>query len=307
MRRKQKKILLLVLGSLVLAIALLFYGPFPAFRELWINTAMNTSRHKFLAQWLYTDKYISKVLQTNLVSTDQRTDDAPLSSNGSRATQFAEIEGKYYKGYLIKIDDPASVSLAGALDEKGALLETLVGQSGAAGGINASGYIADDLRGTPSGYCVRDGAVVRQAVDSHPDQKHIIGGMDENNRLRVGSFASAELPSLQWRWAVEFGPVLVVNGNKTEITPKAGGLAPRTAIGQTKSGAILLLVVDGRRHSSLGATYLDLQVILHANGAVNAMVLDGGSSSSMVYEGELMNSPSNGVSDRHLPNAIVYG
>ena len=301
-----KSALIILLCIPLLLFVSLFYGPFPAFRELWINTAMNTSRHKYLAQWFYTDKYIAQVLETNRISSNKKTDEVYVKPSQNQSIQYSEVKGKYYTGYIIKIGDPSVVRLVAATSERGALLENLVTQADATGGINASGYIADNLRGIPCGYCVLDGRVANVASELYAGQKLAIGGMDTQNRLIVGSYTLSELALLQMRWAVEFGPVLVVNGEKTEITSQAGGLAPRTAIGQTQNGAILLLVVDGRQRTSIGATYADLQTILYANGAVNAIVLDGGSSSSMVYDGQLVNSPSNGTADRLLPNAIVY-
>jgi exopolysaccharide biosynthesis protein len=110
----------------------------------------------------------------------------------------------------------------------------------------------------------------------------------------------------QYLWAFEFGPLLIVNGEKTELTSFSGGLAPRTAIGQTAEGHVLLVVADGRQKTSIGATFQDMQAILFANGAVNAINLDGGSSTTMVYQGRVTNSPSDGDAERLLPNAILF-
>ena len=63
---------------------------------------------------------------------------------------------------------------------------------------------------------------------------------------------------------------------------------PRTAIGQRADGAVLMLVIDGRQASSLGATYADLIKVMLDYGAVNAINLDGGSSSLMYYKGEYL-------------------
>ena len=65
------------------------------------------------------------------------------------------------------------------------------------------------------------------------------------------------------------------------------GANPRTAIGQRADGTVLLLVTDGRGASGhLGATASDLIEVLSKYGAVNAANLDGGSSSSMYYNGK---------------------
>ena len=70
------------------------------------------------------------------------------------------------------------------------------------------------------------------------------------------------------------------------IKGQGSGANPRTAIGQRADGAILLLVTDGRGASGhLGATASDLISVMQEYGAVNAANLDGGSSSTMVYNG----------------------
>lgn len=288
----------------VLLFLLLFYGPIPAFRTLWIQTAMHTSSNKFLAQWLYTDRYIQKVLQENRVVTDEKTDASLIRiENPDETIQLEELDGNYYRGYLIEVDDPSRISLVPAHMEEGEVLEDIIARAEAVGGINAGGYLSDRQQGLPDAFCVADCAVLRPA-NSHL-KSHIVGGMDKENCLLVGNYSSQELEQTDYRWAVEFGPVLIVNGEQPRITEAAGGLAPRTAIGQTADGAVLLVVVDGRQPKSIGATYLDLQRIFAKHGAINAIVLDGGSSCSMMYGGRMINSPSSMTEARRLPNAIV--
>ena len=105
--------------------------------------------------------------------------------------------------------------------------------------------------------------------------------------------------------AVSFrpGPILIQNGRMG--TNLGGGLNPRTCIGQTADGTILLLVVEGRRPDSLGATYDDLARIMAEYGAVNAANLDGGSSSEMYYNGESIIRNSSYFGARRLPNVIL--
>ncbi|MBQ2042322.1 MAG: phosphodiester glycosidase family protein, partial [Firmicutes bacterium] len=78
------------------------------------------------------------------------------------------------------------------------------------------------------------------------------------------------------------------NGQRRELNGGMGsGANPRTAIGQTADGRMLLLVTDGRgANGHLGATASDLIDIMDAYGAVNAANLDGGSSTCMYYNGE---------------------
>ena len=74
-----------------------------------------------------------------------------------------------------------------------------------------------------------------------------------------------------------------------QLNGAGSGANPRTVIGQRADGAILLLVTDGRGASGhLGATAQDLINVMQQYGAVNAANLDGGSSSSLYYDGEYL-------------------
>jgi len=80
---------------------------------------------------------------------------------------------------------------------------------------------------------------------------------------------------------------LIINGEEREVNGSGSGANPRTAIGQRKDGSVLLLVTDGRgANGHLGATAADLIEIMSEYGAVNAANIDGGSSSSMYYDGK---------------------
>jgi exopolysaccharide biosynthesis protein len=188
-------------------------------------------------------------------------------------------------------------------DSQGVLLEDFVKDHKALGGINASGYTSDTERGKTWGNSIVGGDMISRCPR---EDTHIMGGFTGEYKLVVGSFTDAEIPEKNYLWAFEFGPILVVNGEKTPLTEFSGGLAPRTAIGQTPDGAVLLVTADGRRIDSFGATYKDMQTILYANGAVNAIGLDGGSSSTMVYQGLVINRPSDKDEERRLPNAILF-
>jgi exopolysaccharide biosynthesis protein len=100
------------------------------------------------------------------------------------------------------------------------------------------------------------------------------------------------LPDSQWRASDQKG-----NGG--------WGIQPRTAIGQTIDGKVLMLVIDGRQVGSIGATLKNVQDIMLEHGAYNAANLDGGSSTVMYYQGELLNKPCSIKGERLLPDAFV--
>ena len=80
---------------------------------------------------------------------------------------------------------------------------------------------------------------------------------------------------------------------------------PRTAIGLTADGRVLIVVVDGRQGSSSGMSLLELaQFMANRLGAEVAMNLDGGGSSTMAVRGALANHPGDGF-ERAVSSAVL--
>ncbi len=128
-------------------------------------------------------------------------------------------------------------------------------------------------------------------------------------KLVLGNMNAAKAKELNIRDCVSIsnhiGPFLIVNGEAQDIVGIAGGTNPRTAIGQTADGKILLLAVDGRQPNSIGATFSDLQDIMAQYGAVNASTMDGGTSTQMYYDGEVINVPYSPTGPRSCPTAFL--
>jgi len=111
--------------------------------------------------------------------------------------------------------------------------------------------------------------------------------------------------------ALGAGPMLVKNG-VPYVTTKieefgsdvAGGRAPRTALGVTKNGHVLFVVVDGRQQNSIGLTLVEMAFLLQELGAEAAINLDGGGSSEMVLNNRIVNAPSDGH-ERALGAALL--
>jgi hypothetical protein len=91
--------------------------------------------------------------------------------------------------------------------------------------------------------------------------------------------------------------------------PSAGSLCqvnPRTGIGVTRDGRLLLVVVDGRRpRYSIGLTMIAFARLMKRLGAVEAVNLDGGGSSTMVVRGKVVNRPSDGPRQRNVTSAAL--
>ena len=70
-----------------------------------------------------------------------------------------------------------------------------------------------------------------------------------------------------------------------------GGRNPRTAIGYTKDNHLIMLTADGREGSSIGLTLMELAQLMKEFGCINAMNLDGGGSTVMYVNGQVVNKP----------------
>ena len=92
------------------------------------------------------------------------------------------------------------------------------------------------------------------------------------------------------------GPYLVKNNEVfVDMTAQKlsaiGGRNPRTAIGYTKDNHLIMLTADGREGASIGLTLIELANLMKEFGCVNAMNLDGGGSTVMYLQGNVVNKP----------------
>ncbi|MBM3715337.1 MAG: phosphodiester glycosidase family protein, partial [Actinobacteria bacterium] len=105
---------------------------------------------------------------------------------------------------------------------------------------------------------------------------------------------------------LSFGPAIVEDGqvvdgiDSVEVDTNVGnhsiqGDQPRTAVGVIDENHLVFVVVDGRQEGySEGVTLPELADIMLSLSATTAYNLDGGGSSTMYFNGEVVNSPSNG-------------
>jgi exopolysaccharide biosynthesis protein len=110
-------------------------------------------------------------------------------------------------------------------------------------------------------------------------------------------------------WDVMGGsPILVANGARvvgTCTTSFCSSRNPRTGVGVTADGKILMAVVDGRQAGwSVGVSLPKFAAIFRKLGAVSALNLDGGGSSTMVVRGDVVNRPSSGH-ERSVSTALM--
>lgn len=111
--------------------------------------------------------------------------------------------------------------------------------------------------------------------------------------------------------AIGGGPVLVRDGlpvfraNEAFTTSQIAPRAPRTAVGQLGDGRVLLVAVDGRQAGySIGMTTFEMAQTMIRLGAVRAMALDGGGSTTLAFDGNVLNQPSDGR-ERPIATALM--
>lgn len=163
------------------------------------------------------------------------------------------------------------------------------------------------------GYVVRSGVVYRTSASAGTEALAIMA--DGSFRIveegQVSAEALAEEGALH---VLSFGPALLVDG-EIAVTPedevgKAMEDNPRTAIGMYEPEHYVLLVSDGRTRESEGLTLYELAEFMQGLGLTTAYNLDGGGSSTMVFQGEIINNPTtNGrkITERSVSDIVYIG
>ena len=144
---------------------------------------------------------------------------------------------------------------------------------------------------------LRPGSVV---LSGHGNSAEFLKTLKVGSRIEIKQSLEQEEAD-KAKHVIGAGPLLVSNG-KASVTAEeeqfpadiAAGRAPRTAIGLKADGGILLVVAEGRSDVSAGLTLDELADYMIKLGAKEAMNFDGGGSSEMVLNKEIMNNPSDG-------------
>ena len=335
-------------------------------RSIWIETAMTTASHQWLATALFPQSRVdevmsAKVVQTDIISTPELMnktperlyasaeitsipslseileDDVPMfdpveekeeeldyiidkqgnkiDSHGNKIIvddqeqdiRIVEFKTAGYTGRILMVDDPSRVVVTTTKSKgtRGQFLKEHVEKADGIAGINANGFSdagGNGHGGEIIGWTVSEGKPWGAGSKSH----YISAGFDTSDRFIVGNMSDFEKYNM--RDLSQWMPALVVDGDQKVSGTAGWGVQPRTAIAQTKTGQVLFAVVDGRQPGhSLGITVGELADILVEYGAYNAALCDGGSSSTMIYDGEMVGKVSTFRKDtgRFLPNAWV--
>ena len=317
-RRSNKKIykttiLFIFLDILVAACFFIMYGPWPKIRNLYVNTAMKTMSHQYLANVFYSNEKIGEIMASNyFVAFEEHTNTEDIVIDTKEKTSYKdkyeeelftrENPDDLYKlinlkvgtsnGYLVAIYEPEKVRLISTkkfnIGGYGEKISTMCNRYNGivcinGGGFQDNGYGSD----IPIGIVIQEGQLTWGDINARDN----IIGLTKDGILKLMSNATANEALEEGVYdAMIFGPFLIVNGKPLEIHGDPWGQAPRVAIAQRQDGVLLFLVVDGENYIN-GASLQDMVDILLRYGAYNAANLDGGQSSSLTINGKLYNNP----------------
>lgn len=313
---------LLLVAGLYLVMVMLVHGPSKHAAELFVVSVRETSAIGFLANWFYSEEEIQEIMERNSIKdTDDVTDPSLFEKpdegdnkvdDNTPDIEVIDIKGSTYRGKLMIIKDPSRV-FVGTVPQFGEISGNTVAEMaqryGAVAGINGGEFVDGTSKGTftgmPVGLVMTDGQIKNGAEGV----MYHVTGITYDNILVVGNMTAAQARQKNIRDCVSIanyiGPFLIVNGEAQEVSGMGGGINPRTAIGQRADKAILLLVIDGRQADSLGATFADLVYIMQEYGAVNASAMDGGTSTQMYYNGQVINVPYSPTGPRRCPTSFL--
>ena len=323
-------VVLLLVIALYAGMYVLAKGPSPTARDLFVRSVQETSAMGWLANLFFSEDEIDQItganlepeyqqMDTSLIELPDRNDNSADPDSGPVADQWGlvdedgdgiivdEVRGEGYAGYMMVVLDPSRVILGSdpsSYGTKGYTVAQMVQKFDAVAGTNAGGFYDPNGQGNgsiPDTLVVYEGKIYYESYGV----RRGFAGFDSNHILHVGQFTADQIRERDIQYGVCFGPVLIVNGQGVDSASLGSGVNPRTAIGQRSDGAVLLLVIEGRQISSLGATYQDLVDVFLSYGAVNACNLDGGSSSMMWYEGDYINNCASVVGIRPVPTAFL--
>jgi len=290
---------------------ILLKGPSPKLTELVVTSLKENSKGGSIADWYLSQEEIDEILDTNkIIEYTQEVSSSNTFNNDDLDMDeiiIEEVSGPTFKGHIMIVNNPDRVSVETVSDNCLTCMKNtgdLIEMKGGIAGVNGGGFFDNPSKesyGIPNGHVIKDG----KSVGVTQSVARSLVGFDYDNNMIVGYFTTNQALKAGIRDALTFGPILIVNGEASKIYGNSGGLNPRNVIGQREDGAVLFLSIDGRQTNSLGATYRDCIEIMLEYGAVTAYNLDGGSSATLYYDGELISNPSNLMGSRAVPTIFM--
>lgn len=290
----------MLLVTVISAALMICYGPSKSLRNMTVIMAKEASATKWIPTLFLPASTVNAIIEdsekvnVDVISTDDitSTDNSDEWEDAIDGMKLIYLNETKFKGYLLLIRDPKRVTVGVSSSNyssatAGARIFDIAEKYGCVAAINGGEFADAGGQGTgaaPMGLTYSGGKNVW-----NDGLKRTFMGFDKDDRLVVREgMTKAEADKLGIRDAVSFqtGNVLIQQNGEDIKLFKADsdtGTAQRTAIGQRADGTVIMLVTDGRSVDSIGATRNDVIDLMVSYGAVNAGMLDGGSSAMLYY------------------------
>lgn len=246
--------------------------------------------------------------------TDEDTDNALSYDDGNisiTVTEYREYDTSIYVADVL-LSSAEYLQTAFAEDTYGknvtAVTSQIAAENGAILAINGDFYGSQER-----GYVLRNGVLYRETASK--SREALVIGLDGAFSVVLESQITARELLEQGAWQVlSFGPALVTGGevavSEDEEVGKAKASNPRTAIAAVDTLHYLFLVSDGRTDESEGLSLYELACFAQALGAATAYNLDGGGSSTMYFNGQVINNPTSSgksIKEREVSDIVFIG
>lgn len=250
---------------------------------------------------------------------DESTSSYPVTTANSYSDGNISITLTEYRKYDTTIY-VADVQITSESDLKTAFADSSYGRnitektSKIAEDVNAILAVNGDFYGAQeSGYVIRNGVLYRDTAAEN--RQDLVIYEDGSFEVVEESEITAQELLDKGAWQVlSFGPGLVEDGeiavSENEEVGKAMASNPRTALGVTEDGHYLFVVSDGRTSESEGLSLYEMAEFMQSLGAVTAYNLDGGGSSTMYFNGEVVNNPTTSgrsIKERSVSDIVYIG
>lgn len=300
---------------------------FKYWRTIYIETAMSTKSHQWLATWIIPKSIIDECMNNKATMDDiQRnviggTTDPQKKDNGNKKKPKGDdvlgqknlrVGGLDYCGNEIVINDIEEGILVSKIEGnnfKGRIMlvdstdRVYIGMTqypGVSGMriLDMMEYYGAVAGVNASGFTDPDGEGIGDEVCGLSCSQGKMWGyyapffgsivITQDDDLVVGYLGDWS-GNPNYRDGMQFSPTLIANGQKVVDGSSGYGIQPRTGVGQREDGVMVFLNVDGRDFTySIGCTVEDMADILLQYGVINAGACDSGATSVIAYKGEVI-------------------
>jgi len=267
-----------------------------------------------LSESITTVKANTTSSSTNTTATNVSTSDTSYSDDNISIT-LTEKTVSNTQVYIADITVSSAEYLKTALAQNTYGTNVTAKTSVTAANNNAILAINGDYYGANStGYVIRNGVVYRDTVREDSSNGDLAIYKDGSFKIIYEDEISAEqLVKDGVVNLLAFGPSLVENGEIVVNTNSEVGQSmasnPRTAIGIIDENHYIIVVSDGRTSESQGLSLYELAEVMKSYGVKTAYNLDGGGSSTLYFNGQVINKPTtNGnISERAVSDIVYIG